>query len=277
MKRMELSFFKMQGAGNDYVFMDCRQTGYAFVPEELAVRISRRRFSVGSDGLVLILPSVVADVRMRMFNADGSEGAMCGNAIRCLGKYLYERCGMENRILTVETKSGIRRLHLSPEKQGVQVSVEMGRAVVQPPRLLPFTSGMREVVPVSVGNPHAVTFVPDTEALVLERLGPETEKHPAFPGGVNAEFVTVKDRRTLQMRVWERGSGETLACGTGACAAVAAACCSGVCERDILVSVLLPGGRLSVCCDAEGFVSLSGDAVWVYEGVYTDAAADSHS
>ena len=276
---MELPFVKMQGAGNDYVYID----GFDHPvddPERLAPILSDRQFGVGGDGLVLILPSQVADARMRMFNADGSEGKMCGNAIRCVGKYLYERRGLHQEQLDVETLSGIRRLFLQVREGRVEaVRVGMGRAAFEAARVpvlvdapqavgLPMEFGGERftVTCVSMGNPHAVIFCGDPNQVELERIGPRIEKDPRFPEGVNVEFVQVLDPHNLRVRVWERGSGETWACGTGACASVAAAVLQGLCPQGEEVAVQLRGGRLSIQVTPQQ-VWMTGGCEIVFDGV----------
>ena len=260
--RQPLHLTKMHGLGNDYLY----SYGAVEDPAGVSVRLSDRHRGVGADGLILILPSEVADFRMRIFNADGSEAAMCGNGIRCVGKYVYDKGYTDSTHLTVETRSGIRSLTLSTRAGKVcAVQVEMGRADVQPP--LTLQAGGEEItcIPVSVGNPHAVVFVPDADAVPLEQLGPLIERHPQFPGGVNAEFVTVTGKNRLRMRVWERGSGVTMACGTGSCASAAAAVAAGYCDPDSEIAVELDGGMLAVRVQADGSVQMTGPAATVCE------------
>ena len=279
---MKIPFIKMQGAGNDYIFIDCFGRSVPD-PARLARAMSPRHFSVGGDGLVLICPSDTADAEMRMFNADGSEGKMCGNAIRCVGKYLYEAGIVSQTDIAIETRAGIRKLRLYPENGRVsQVAVEMGRAAIEPERI-PIASprplllepleldGMRcHITCLSVGNPHCVVPVNDLQRLELEQIGSAFERHPLFPERVNTEFVRYIRERELEMRVWERGSGETLACGTGACAAVAAGVLNGSCAADQPVTVHLRGGDLTITCSAELGLTMRGPAVRVYDGVFDD-------
>ncbi len=258
-----MHFTKMQGLGNDYLYV----YGEPQSPESLSVKLSDRHFGPGSDGMIWISPSPLADFRMRIFNADGSEAKMCGNGIRCVGKYVYEKGYTDKTRLTVETLSGLKSLELQVAYGKVRsVTVEMGRAAVSPERTL--SVGGREVtlIPVDVGNPHAVIFTEDAEAAPLETLGKAIEHHEAFPGGVNAEFVQVLGKNRLRMRVWERGSGVTLACGTGACASTAAAAARGLVSWGEPVSVVLDGGTLSVTASPDGQVKMSGPAEFVYEG-----------
>ncbi len=255
---MMRKFYKMHGTGNDYVYFDCFEEEIAN-PALTAVRLSDRHFSIGGDGIVLICKSEVADGKMRMFNADGSEGKMCGNAIRCVGKFLYEVKGVKKNPLTVETLSGIKTLYLTTEGERVtSVTVNMGKAELNPAKIPANFKGERAIaVPlkvagqdytvscVSMGNPHCIVFQ-DPYATELEKIGPCFENHEAFPERVNTEFILPIQRNELLMRVWERGSGETWACGTGACAAVVAAVENGYCDKDTDVTVHLRGGNLVI-------------------------------
>ena len=261
---MKASFVKMHGLGNDYIYFDCREKPVRD-PSALAKKLSDRHFSVGGDGVVLILPSRRADARMRMFNADGSEGKMCGNAIRCVVKYLYDLEGIDRGAFTIETKAGVKRVEVI-EKERVRgkyvartLRVDMGRPVFSPRRIPALFEGSRAVAQplvvdgknfcvtaLSMGNPHCVVFTERPEALDLHRIGPLFENHSAFPERVNTEFVRVSARNALEMRVWERGSGETWACGTGACAAAVAAVLNGYCDRGREIAVRLGGGELTV-------------------------------
>ncbi len=284
-------FSKMHGAGNDYIFANCIPSSgltgaynYGVFseidPHAAAREVSDRHFGIGGDGLVLLYPSQTADAKMVMYNADGSEGAMCGNAIRCVGRFLYDNGLTSNTQLRIETASGIKQLTLSINNSEVtSVTVNMGKPVFEPWRIPMTVEGTdyidRPVVingkplratALSMGNPHWVFFVNDVELLNLREDGPLYEWHELFPRRVNTEFVEVKGDR-LKMRVWERGSGETLACGTGACAAAVAACLNARCGRD--VTVVLRGGELFVRWDDQsGEVFLSGNAVHVFDGEY---------
>lgn len=274
-----LSFTKMHGAGNDYIYFNCLEKELSD-PAAIAVALSPRRHAVGADGIVMICKSSVADAKMRMFNSDGSEGKMCGNAIRCVARYLVERVGGFGDELNIETLSGIKRLKVNraPDGTFVSVSVEMGRALLEGRRIpvdadglirdYPLTVGRKtwDITAVSMGNPHAVTFVPDTRRLNLERIGPLFENHAFFPDRVNAEFVRVQSDHEIEMRVWERGSGETFACGTGACASVVASCLTGRCRFDLPVTVHLLGGDLTVVCRSDLTVLLTGGAEFVFDG-----------
>ena len=264
-----MRFTKMQGLGNDYVYLNCTGGLPDNLPE-LAARLSDRHFGVGADGLICICPSERADFGMRIFNADGSEGAMCGNGIRCLGKYVYDK-GLTRKtsLLTVETASGVRYLELFLRDGRVHaVLVDMGRPALSPPVKLTAAGRTWRAVPVSVGNPHAVVFCGEVDALNLAELGPALERHPAFPDRVNVEFAQTDDRGGLKVRVWERGSGETLACGTGASAAAAAFVRRGLCPADTEITVHLLGGDLSIRVTGET-VWMTGPAVTVFEGTIT--------
>ena len=259
-----MQFTKMQGLGNDYLYV------YGEVPddiESLSVRLSDRHFGAGSDGMIYISPSAAADFKMRIFNADGSEAKMCGNGIRCVGKYVYDKGYTDKTRLMVETLSGIKTLDLDIRCGKVRsVSVDMGRAEVGSGVQLAVGEETVICTPVSVGNPHAVLFVTDIEKAPLTTLGPRLEKHSFFPGGVNVEFVQVISDRKLRMRVWERGSGVTMACGTGACASAAAAVSKGFCRAEEPVTVVLDGGELKITVGRDGDVKMSGPAQFVYEG-----------
>ena len=264
-----MRFTKMHGLGNDYIFLNCLES----VPEDLpglARRLSDRHFGVGGDGIICVCPSRRGDFRMRMFNADGSEGAMCGNGIRCFGKYVWDKGLTDRAHLTIETLSGERELSLMIREGSVYAAaVDMGVPRVEP--ALELTAGGERwtAVPVSMGNPHAVVEAEDPDALELSALGPLLERHPAFPGRVNAEFVRVLDRTGLRMRVWERGSGETLACGTGACAGAAAMMAAGRLDREAVVH--LAGGDLTVRWEEKsGHMFMTGPAVTVFDGEAAD-------
>ena len=264
-----MEFTKMQGLGNDYIFLNCMEA----TPDNLgglARRLSDRRFGVGGDGIICVCPSQRADFKMRMFNADGSEGAMCGNGIRCFGKYVYDKGLTDKTHLTIETRSGIRELSLMVESGTVSgAAVGMGRPVLQPPVEISVKGFCYTAIPVSMGNPHAVIEVDDPAALDLQSIGPAVERHPAFPHRVNAEFVRVLNRGGLQMRVWERGSGETLACGTGACASAAAMIAAGKLDREAVVH--LTGGDLHVRWEEKsGQMFMTGPAVTVFDGKLAD-------
>lgn len=264
-----MKFTKMHGIGNDYIYFNCLNSEIAD-PEALSIKLSDRHFGVGGDGIVLIMPSDKADFRMRMFNADGSEGAMCGNATRCIGKYVYEKGLTDKTELTLETRSGIKYLTLNVKDGRVDtVAVDMGvpKVGVVSGRLAANDTEYTYTF-VDVGNPHCVIFTDDVEGLELEKIGPAIENHELFPDRANVEFVKVIDGKTLQMRVWERGSGETWACGTGACATTVAAVENGICKRDTDVKVILRGGPLSI--KYSDTVLMTGSATFVFEGEITE-------
>lgn len=274
-----MRFTKMHGIGNDYIYVNCFQETVN-QPEQTSIFVSDRRFGIGGDGLVLILPSEIADFKMRIFNADGSEAMMCGNATRCIGKYVYDNGMTDKTEVTLETNSGIKVLKLSVENGKVaSVSVDMGKTILCP-REIPVDSDLERFIAqpvcvdgkdypltcVSMGNPHAVWFTNGIDALNLEAIGPKFENHPLFPNRVNTEFVEVVDETTLRMRVWERGSGETFACGTGACATVVAAVLNGYCKADSEVLVHLRGGDLRITYQSDQTVRMTGPATHVFDG-----------
>ncbi len=259
-----MRFSKLHGCGNDYIYLNCLEDAPNDLPG-LARRLSDRHFGVGGDGLICAFPSVTADFRMVMFNADGSEGAMCGNGIRCLGKFLYDNGLTDKTGLAIETAAGERYLNLWLEDGKVtSATVNMGKPALEPPIQI-FVKGVTyTAIPASMGNPHSVVEVDDPEKLDLELIGPIFEHWPYFPDRTNTEFVRVDSAGRLTARVWERGSGETLACGTGACAAVAALHRAGKCGRD--VTVRLPGGELRVMLTEDGRALLTGPAVEAFRG-----------
>ena len=248
-----MRFTKMQGLGNDYLYI------YGPVPEDaeaLSRRLSDRHFGPGADGLIFMGPSEQADFSMRIFNADGSEAGMCGNGIRCVGKYLYDHGYTRKHVLVIETRAGLRQLTLHDEAgKIVSASVEMGNATI-----MPGSTGDL----VDLGNPHLVLFVPYAEAVDITKEGPKLEH--SVSGGVNVEFVQVLGPNKLRMRVWERGSGVTLACGTGACASAAAAVRRGLCPADTPIELVLDGGSLFITVRADGSIQMEGPAETVYEG-----------
>lgn len=259
-----MRFTKMHGLGNDYLYV------LGEVPEniiDICIKLSDRHFGAGSDGMIYISPSESADFKMRIFNADGSEAGMCGNGIRCVGKYVFDKGLTFKRSLTIETVSGIRTLVLNVEEGRVsEVSVGMGCAAVGKEIALELPFGAVSGIPVYVGNPHFVVFVDDAELVPLESIGPLIEKHETFPGGVNVEFVQKISDNNLRMRVWERGSGVTLACGTGACASAAAAASLGICRKDDPITVALDGGELEITVSKGFDIMMTGPAETVYEG-----------
>ena len=278
-----MHFTKMQGIGNDYVYVNCFEETVRD-PEALAVRISRPHFGVGSDGLVLIEPSDVADFGMRIFNSDGSESEMCGNATRCIGKYVYERGLTDKTELTLMTRAGLKQLQLRARGGKVHsVRVDMGSPELDPRRVpvdlpgeivlghrLDVGGMMYAIHCVSMGNPHCVIFVRDPDDIDLPMVGPLIENHRIFPNRTNVEFVTMRDRQHLRMRVWERGAGETLACGTGACAALVASVLTGKADRE--AEVRLNGGVLQIAWSPEdNHVYKEGPAEFVFDGEWPEA------
>ncbi len=259
-----MKFTKMHGLGNDYLYV------YGEVPEnivELSQKLSERHFGAGSDGMIYICPSKIADFKMRIFNADGSEAKMCGNGIRCVGKYVYDKGYTDRTTLKIETLSGIKTLNLSVASGKVNyVTVDMGKAIAEEETSIDALGQTVNLIPVSVGNPHAVIFVDDIEKVPLTTLGPVLEHHTFFPDGVNVEFVQVISETELRMRVWERGSGVTCACGTGACASVAAAISQKYCKYNSDISVVLDGGTLHITVSPDNTVTMRGPATTVYEG-----------
>lgn len=265
-----MEFTKMQGIGNDYVYVNCFEEKIR-EPGKVSRYISDRHFGIGSDGLILICPSDVADCRMEMYNADGSQGVMCGNGIRCVGKYVYDHrlVPVDRRRITVETLGGIKHLDLElQDGELVSITVDMGEAVLTSklPEDIQVEGKTYEFVGISVGNPHAVYYMEDIDSLDLDRIGPGFELHERFqPERVNTEFIEVVDRTHLKMRVWERGSGETWACGTGATASVMASILMGYVEDQAEVS--LKGGKLRIRFDREtGHLFMTGPAVEVFHG-----------
>ena len=274
-----MKFTKMHGCGNDYVYVDCTKQMIEN-PGEVSKIVSHRHFGIGSDGLILICSSDVADFRMAMYNADGSEGAMCGNGIRCVAKYVYDKGLTDKKNLTIETKSGIKELELTVEAGKVSlVKVNMGAPILKS-KDIPVEVDTEECIDadinvdgkdykitcVSMGNPHAVTFIDeDVNKFPIDKVGPKFENHPMFPDRVNTEFVQVLNRHEVNMRVWERGSGETFACGTGTCATVVACVLNGLTDEEITVHLL--GGDISVKYDRENdTVWMTGPAVIAFEG-----------
>lgn len=274
-----MKFTKMHGIGNDYVYVDCTKESLAN-PEAVSRFVSDRHFGIGSDGLILIKRSARADFQMDMYNNDGSAGKMCGNGIRCVAKYVYDHGLTDKEEISVDTLSGIKYLKLTIENnEVVKVRVNMGAPVLAPEKI-PVKASKEPVIQepievcgrewkmtcVSMGNPHAVVFVDmPVVDIVLEQVGPYFEKHERFPDRVNTEFVQVLDRHTVQMRVWERGSGETLACGTGACATAVAAILNGYCDRKVTVRLL--GGDLDIEWDEkDNCVYMTGPATAVFDG-----------
>ena len=273
-----MKFTKMQGLGNDYVYVNCFEEKIEN-PSELAVKVSDRHFGIGSDGLILIRPSEVADFRMTMFNADGSESEMCGNGIRCVGKCVYDYGLTDKTEVSVETLAGIKYLKfLIKDGKVDMVTVNMGEPILKP-ELVPVVGEGDAVIDspievdgkeykmtcVSMGNPHSVVFVDDVDNFPLHEVGPLFEQHKAFPRRVNAEFCQVIDRTHAKMRVWERGTGETLACGTGTCATAVACILNGKTEDEVTITLL--GGDLIIRWDREkNVIYMTGPARVVFDG-----------
>lgn len=273
-----MKFTKMQGCGNDYVYVNCFKESVED-GSKAAIKVSNRHFGIGSDGLILIKPSDKADFMMDMYNADGSRSQMCGNGIRCVAKYVYDYGLTDRKNISIETGAGIKYLDLKVEEGRVtEVKVDMGTPIIVP-ELIPVVSDRERIVAmpitvggisyemtcVSMGNPHAIVFVDNTKSIDIEKIGPLFEHHAMFPERTNTEFIHVIDRHTIDMRVWERGSGETLACGTGACASVYACILNGLTEDEVRVRLL--GGELKVKYDREkNTIFMTGPAVTVFEG-----------
>ncbi len=289
---MILKFTKMHGTGNDYIYVDCTKNTLDN-PSKMAVEVSDRHFGIGSDGLILIKKSDKADFFMEMYNADGSEGKMCGNGIRCVGKYVYEHHLTQKTEITIDTLSGIKMLRLFIDDGGKvrNVAVDMGAPVLEPQKIpvavnqfgisnedtkpillksLMVGESEYKVSCVSMGNPHVIIYLDkdmDIKKLDIDKIGPLFEKHEAFPEGINTEFIQVVDGKNLNMRVWERGSGETFACGTGACASVVATILNNMCDDGVTVHLL--GGDLTVTWDREkNTVIMEGAAETICEGEY---------
>ncbi|WP_458397320.1 diaminopimelate epimerase [Anaerotignum sp.] len=275
-----MRFTKMHGCGNDYIYINCFEEKVEN-PEKLAIAMSERHFGVGADGLVLIMPSEKGDFRMRMFNLDGSEGEMCGNAVRCIGKYVYERGLTEKKLIALETAGGMKYLDLNVVDGIVEtVTVDMGEPILEA-AMIPVESEKHPVIGetvhildteyaftcVSMGNPHGVTFVEGVKYFPVEKYGSVAEVHPMFPRKANIEFVEVVDDSHIKMRVWERGSGETWACGTGASASVVACILNGKTGRKVEVELI--GGKLTIeWREADNHVYMTGPAAFSFDGVW---------
>lgn len=275
-----IRFTKMHGIGNDYIYINCMESTPDRLPE-LAIEMSDRHFGVGGDGIVLICPSEVADFKMRMFNNDGSEARMCGNASRCIARYVHDNGLTDQRRISLETLSGIKVLSLNMNSGGEveSVTVDMGEPEFIPGLVPVVTASERmveedvetscgdiKVTAVSMGNPHGVIFVDRIEDVDFDTLGPELESHDIWPDRANIEFLEVISRSEARMRVWERGTGETLACGTGACASAVAAVITGRCDRK--VTIHLRGGDLAIEWGDDGHVMMTGGATEVFDGIY---------
>lgn len=264
-----MHFIKMQGLGNDYVYLDCTKAAPADLPA-LARAVSDRHFGIGSDGLICVFPSERADFQMKMFNADGSQGEMCGNGIRCVGKLVYDRGLTDKTTLTIETLAGIKTLELHTQDRRVTaVTVDMGIPIPEEPRTITCQGMEYRGRPVSMGNPHIIFPVASVKDFDLQIHAPLSVPNPAFPNGVNVEIVEVLTPGHVRMRVWERGSGETLACGTGACAVVCACASQGLTGREVTVTLL--GGDLHIRWDeTDGHIYMTGPAVTVFEGEWPE-------
>ena len=264
-----MKFTKMEGCGNDYVYVNGFEEKIDN-PNEVAIAVSDRHFGIGSDGLIIINPSEVADFKMCMYNADGSEGKMCGNGIRCVAKYVYDFKLTDKDVITVETLSGIKTLKLNVENGKVKtVRVNMGAPILECDKVPVKYDDEKtfNITCVSMGNPHTVTFINDTDNLEIEKIGPKFENNEIFPDKVNTEFIQIIDKKTVKMRVWERGSGETFACGTGACASVVASVLNRLTENKVTVKLL--GGELEIEYNQdENTVYMTGPARVVFTGEY---------
>lgn len=282
-----MNFTKMHGIGNDYIYFNCLNEELKN-PEKVSIILSDRHFGVGGDGIILILKSETSDFKMRIFNADGSEAKMCGNGIRCVGKYVYEKGLTDKNFIKIDTLSGVKLLNLTIENdEVVSIGVNMGEAILNS-KEIPVISSKENVINetlnidgidysitcVSMGNPHCVVFINDIDNLDLKTIGPKFENHPMFPDRVNTEFVEIIDENTLKMRVWERGSDETFACGTGACAVVVASTLNNYCKKDENITVKLLGGDLNIKYQSDGLVYMNGPAEFVFEGTYINKNLD---
>lgn len=267
-----MRFTKMEGLGNDYVYLDCTKETPGDLPE-LARKMSDRHFGIGSDGLICILPSQIADFKMSMFNADGSQAEMCGNGIRCVGKFVFDKGLTHKTELTIETLAGIKALSLSILEGKVDtVTVDMGTPTFLGTHEISCQSEKLQGIATSMGNPHFVIQTPSVKDFPLHELAPISMPNDTFPEGVNVEIAEILDRGHIRMRVWERGSGETLACGTGACATLAACVKQGLCERAATVTLL--GGDLSIRWDkTDGHIYMTGPARTVFEGEWPETMA----
>ncbi len=271
-----MKFTKMHGLGNDYIYIDCTKNKNKIdTPEELSKKVSDRHFGIGSDGLILICDSDKCDFKMRMFNADGSEAEMCGNGIRCVGKYVYDFGLTDKNKITIETKAGIKKLKLNIENEKVKtVTVDMGEPILDKNEI-PFISDSKFVelkvldrefifTPVSMGNPHAITFINNLDTFDIDKYGKIVEVDKHFPNKTNVEFIEILDKNHIKMRVYERGTGETLACGTGACASVVASVLNNLTDRTVNVKLL--GGSLNINYNEDGHVYMTGEATTVFNG-----------
>ncbi len=272
-----MKFTKMHGLGNDYIYIDCtKNKNNIETPEELSKMVSDRHFGVGSDGIILICDSDKCDFKMRMFNADGSEAEMCGNGIRCVGKYVYDFGLTDKTNITIETKAGVKRLGLNASNGKVStVTVDMGEPILDKEKI-PVNPNNGKFVelkvldkdfiftPVSMGNPHAITFISNLDAFDIDKYGKIVEGDSHFPNKTNVEFIEILDKNHIKMRVYERGTGETLACGTGACASVVASVLNNLTDRTVNVKLL--GGSLNINYNEDGHVYMTGEATTVFTG-----------
>ncbi len=274
-----MKFTKMHGAGNDYIYINCIEETVKN-PEKLAIKVSDRHFGIGSDGLILISPSDKADFKMNIYNADGSEGMMCGNGIRCVSKYVYDNGMTDKDEISVETRSGIKLIKMNVENgKVVSARVNMGEPILEAEKIptkfdgenvirqkLTIDEKEYEVTCVSMGNPHCIVYVDDVKNIDIEKIGPKFENNEMFPERINTEFVHVVSDTELDMRVWERGSGETLACGTGSCAVTVASVLCGYCKRNTEIKINLLGGTLTDIWTDGGDVYMTGPAATVCTG-----------
>lgn len=277
---MKLKFSKMHGTGNDYIYVN-GFTEHLDNPSETAIKLSDRHFAIGSDGLIIVAPSDVADVRMIMYNSDGSEGKMCGNGIRCVAKYAYDHGLTDKKVMQIETASGIKTIEVTvnDENKVEYAKVDMGKAILNPKDIPMSVEGESFIAKefevkgikytataVSMGNPHLVIFMKEIDGLDLDRIGPDFENHPLFPEKVNTEFVEVIDGHNFNMRVYERGTGETMSCGTGTCAVTVAAVLNGYAEHGEELNIHIKGGTLKDTYYEDGTVIMKGMATHVFDG-----------
>jgi len=278
---MKLRFTKMHGCGNDYIYFDCIKNPEMKNPGQLSKKLSDRHYGIGSDGIILICKSEIADAKMRVFNNDGSEGKMCGNGVRCVGKFLFDKDIARKETITVETLSGVRTLQIKSKdgKHADLITVDIGKAIFEPKKIpvklpinekiinYPITIDNTEykINCVSMGNPHCVVFFKEIDNLNLDKIGPRFERFEIFPEKVNTEFVKIISEKEIAMRVFERGSGETLACGTGACASAVEAVENGFCKKNTDILVHLKGGNLTIKY-TDDTVFMTGPATTVFEG-----------
>ena len=267
---MKVLFTKMHGLGNDYIYIDRIRNKYLNLTNDILPRISRylsnRHFGIGADGIILIESSKIADFKMRIFNSDGSEAQMCGNGIRCLAKYVYDSKLTTKEVFSIETLAGIKEVKVLKNKEGLveEVEVNMGKAKVEKDLRLNVSNTIITLTKVDIGNPHAVIFIRNLDNLDIEKYGPIIENNNNFPNRTNVEFVEILDRNLIKLRVWERGSKETYACGTGACAAVATCVYKNLCDKN--VKVLLKGGELNISYKKDD-IYMRGIATNVFSGI----------